>query len=273
MRNSHRTRVWFASLLLISGLARAQASAQAPKPFEFEVFSIHPHKPGTDPLEQQYRPDGLTLTVSLEWVIELAYSPLPRLPPHSVKVVHAPGWIDDWYDIDARVAPEDMAAWQKAGPSFGDSEPLRSALRVALKERCKLALHIAPVEIPYWNIVVGKHGATLKETVPGAIKPVPGHTSLAGKGFYISDNGKNRFVGVSMDDLALVLMRSSREVPVQNETGLPGRYDFILPSYPASEISDPLDRFPIDSIGLILERGKGPGLILDIDHIERPDPN
>jgi uncharacterized protein (TIGR03435 family) len=272
MQNSHRTKFWLASLLLISGLAHAQSSAQAPKPFEFEVFSIHPHKPGTDPLDQQYRPDGLTLTITLERAIELAYMP-QRLPWSSLQTLHAPKWIEDLWDVDARIAPQDMAAWQQAGPDIYDSDPVRTALQAALKERCKLALHMTPVEIPYWNIVVGKHGAALMETVPGAIKPVPGHTSLAGKGFYISGNGKYQFVGVSMDDLASVLMRSSREVPVQNKTGLTGRYDFVLPSYPASEISDPLDRFPIDSIGLTLQRGKGPGLILDIDHIERPDSN
>jgi uncharacterized protein (TIGR03435 family) len=257
--------------LLISGIAQAQSPSQAPKSFEFDVFSIHPHKPGTDPLDQQYRPDGLTLTISLERAIELAYMP-KRLPWSSLQTLHAPKWIEDLYDIDARIAPQDMAAWQQAGPDIYDSEPVRTALRAALKERCKLALHMTPVEIPYWNIVVGKHGATLKETVPVAIKPVP--RSPVGKGYYFSDNGKTRFVGVSMDDLAIVLMRyASSELPVQDKTGLPGRYDFALPLYPASEISGPFDRVPINSIGLMLERGKGPGLILDIDHIERPDAN
>jgi uncharacterized protein (TIGR03435 family) len=257
-------------------------NAQAAKPFEFEVFSIRPHKPGTDPLNREFTPDGYRATVTLEYLIKLAYIPRPELPFSSLEVVHAPDWMgsdNDWYDIDARVAPQDMAVWQQAGPDLYDSEPLRSALQVALKERCRLALHMTPVEIPYWNIVVGKHGARqLRETVPGAIKPVVGKSSVAGKGFYIEDKGKKQFVGVSMPDLATVPMRLTKDYPVQDKTGLTGRYDFTLPwfgpqQYPASEIGNPLARMPMDRIGLTLVMGKGPGFIIDIDHIERPSPN
>ena len=254
-------------------------SAQTRKQFEFEVFSIRPHKPGTDPLNRQYRPDGFTQTANLEYLIKLAYIPQPGLPFSSLEILHAPDWVgDDWYDIDARVAQQDMAAWQQAGPDVYDSELLRSALQVALRERCKLAFHMTPTEIPYWSIMVGKHGAKLKETVPGAVKPVVGKTSASGKGFYIQDKGKRQFVGVTMDDFAIALMRLTKDYPVQDETGLTGRYDFTLPwydyqQYPTSEISNPLDRMPIASIGLMLEMGKGPGFIIDIDHIERPSPN
>jgi uncharacterized protein (TIGR03435 family) len=272
--------VWSAAVAAQEGRAASSAnSTQAAKQFEFEVFSIRPHKPGAPPLDRQYMPDGLTATVTLEYLIELAYMPQPPLPWSSLKTVHAPEWIDDWYDIDARVAPQDMAAWQQGGTDIYDSEPLRSALQIALKERCKLAFHMTPIEIPYWNIVVAKHGARqLKETVPGAIKPVVGKSSVAGKGFYIEDGGRRQFVGVSMPDLATVLMRLTKDYPVQNKTGLTGRYDFVLPwygpqQYPASEISNPIDRMPMDSIGLGLEMGKGPGIVIDINHIERPSAN
>jgi len=81
-----------------------------------------------------------------------------------------------------------------------------------------------------------------------------------------------------MDDLASVLTRLTKDYPVQDKTGLPGRYDFTLPWYspqqhPTSEISNPLDRMPMSSIGLALKMGKGPGFVIDIDHIERPSPN
>jgi len=254
--------------------------AQAAKQFEFEVFSIRPHKSGTEWVERQYMPDGFRITWPLVAVINLAYTPLPRLPSSSLTILHVPDWAgEDLYDIDARVAQQDMAAWQKAGPDIYDSEPLRSALQAALKDRCKLVIHTTTVELPYWNIVVGKHGTKLlKETVPGAIKPVVGKTYAAGRGFYIQDNGKRQFVGVSIDDLARVLMRLTKDYPVQDKTGLSGRYDFMLPwyspqQYPESEIGNPLDRMPMTSIGLTLERGKGPGFVIDIDHIERPSEN
>jgi uncharacterized protein (TIGR03435 family) len=205
------------------GLAGA---AQARRPFAFEVFSIRPHKPGTPSFDRQYTPDGFRVSLRLHDVILLAYSPRPGSP---VTFLHAPDWLlDDWYDIDARVAPGDMATWQVAGPDIYKSALLLSALRAALEERCKLTLHITSVELPYWNIVVGKHGATLKETVPGAIKPVVDKTSAAGKGFYIEDAGKRQFVGVSMPDLAIVLMRLTHDYPVQDKTGPYGAVRFCF---------------------------------------------
>jgi uncharacterized protein (TIGR03435 family) len=259
--------------------ASSSQTAQPAKQFEFEVFSIRPHKPGTQLWNLDYMPDGFRVTWTLDTVIEFAYSPR-GLPRSSLKMVRLPDWANtELYDIEGRVAPADMAAWAQAGPDFEDSELLRMALRAALEDRCKLARHITAVEVPYWNIVVGKHGATLTETVPGTIQPVPGKTSVAGKGISISrDDGKRQFVGVSMRDLATVLMRLSRDRPVQDKTGLTGRYDFVLPyldaqHYPESEVATPLDRMPLASVGLMLEKGKGPGLMIDIESIQRPSEN
>jgi uncharacterized protein (TIGR03435 family) len=277
----------FLGLVVGAAFASVSASAQVSRQdgwgggdgrqYEFEVFSLKPHKPGTDLVDRQFTPDSYRATVTLEYLIKLAYTSRPELPFSSLEVVHTPDWVsNDWYDIAVKVAPRDMATWQQASGLY-DSEFLHFALRSALKECCKLALHMTPVEIPYWDIVVGKHGAkNLQEAIPGTVKPVPGKTSVAGKGFYIQDNGKRQFVGVSMADLATVLMRLTKDYPVQDKTGLPGRYDFTLPwydpqQYPANEISNSLDRMPIKSVGLGLEMGKGPGILIDVDHIERPD--
>jgi uncharacterized protein (TIGR03435 family) len=269
-----------ALLILVATCAAAQDrtkgssanSAQAKKQFAFEVVSIRLHKPGTELVGTEYLPNGYKGSFTLESAIMRAYLPGQL----STKTLNAPDWVGtDWYDLDARVADEDMAAWQQAkgGPDSIDSELLHSAWQALLKERFKLAFHITPVEVPYLNLMVGKSGAKLHGTVPGAIKPVRGKSSSLGKGFYIDDNGNRQFVGVSMDELARGLMRLSRELPVQDKTGLTGRYDFTLPLYPASEMSNPMDRMPLTSIGLGLKPGKGPGFIVDIDHVERPDPN
>ena len=81
-----------------------------------------------------------------------------------------------------------------------------------------------------------------------------------------------------MEEFATLLTRSSPDYPVQDKTGLTGRYDFTLPwydlqHYPDSEFSNPLDRMPISSIGLKLKRGTGTAFMVNIEHIERPDPN
>jgi uncharacterized protein (TIGR03435 family) len=268
-------------VLLMSVPAGAQSAsdgnsahnAQVRKQFAFEVVSIRPHQPGTELIGAEYLPNGYKASFGLESAIMQAYIPGPykRL---SSKILNAPDWVDGaWYDIDARVAEEDVAAWQQAqgGVDSRDSELLHGALQVVLKERFKLALHIAAVEVPYLNIMVGKNGAKLHNTVPGAIKPVSGKTSSLGKGFYIQDNGKRQFVGVSMDDFAMALMRLTKDRPVQDKTGFTGRYDFVLPWY--DDADSPLDRMPVTSIGLMLKPGQGPGFVINIDHIEKPDPN
>ena len=253
-------------------------SAPIKKQFAFEVVSIRPHQPDSEPFPTQYMPDGYKASFRLEDVILQAYIPGPWKQLTS-KILNAPIWIDDWYDIDARVAPEDMTAWQQAQNGYHlDSELLHSAWQAVLKERCNLSLHLTTIEMPYLNLMLGKHGAKLKETVPGAVKPVSGKTWRLGEGFYIEDNGERRFVGVSMEEFTLSLMQLNQKYPVQDKTGLTGRYDFTLPWYdyvhhPNNEIRDPLDRMPISSIGLMLKQGKGPGFIINIDHIEKPSPN
>ncbi len=259
--------------------------AQPQRQFQFEVFSIRPHKPGSRPFDVQFTPNGYIATTDLGFAIKLAYFPQDVGGWFRWKLVNAPAWVTtDWYDVDARVAPEDeaawqeeVAAWQKSG-DFKDLKLLRGAWRAALTERCKLAVHMTPTEAPYLNLVVGKHGAQLKDTVPGAVERVKFKTSRLGEGFYVEDNGERRFAGVSMDELAILLTRLNPDYPVQNKTGLKGRYDFTLPWYdrqhhPDSEFSNPLDRMPITSIGLRLKSGKGPAYVINVDHIERPDPN
>jgi uncharacterized protein (TIGR03435 family) len=281
------------SLLWIPSSAFAQGSAEnsstdgpkAKKQFEFEIFSIRLHKPGSTPSNLQLNQNGYIATTDLEFAIKLAYFPKDWRKWSSWKIQNAPAWVHtDWYDVNARVAEEDLAAWQadiatwQKSFALSDIEFLRSAWQAALRERCKIAVSTTPVKARYLDLTVGKRSALLKETVPGAIKPIKFKTSKLGEGFYIEDNGERRFVGVSMEEFAAFLTRSSPDYPVQDKTGLTGRYDFTLPwydrqHYPESEFSNPLDRMPISGIGLTLKRGTGPAFILNVDHIERPDPN
>ena len=272
----------FMVVLQASGQSRYDQSSvddiTAEKQFEFEAVSIHLNKPGSDPLTRQFTPDGYRSSMTLLSMIMLAYCPQTLSYSSWSKIQNAPSWIDDMFDIKARVAQEDMAAWQQAQRNdqiFKDDRLERSALRAILKDRFKLVLHVTPIEVPYLNLMVGKHGSKLKDTVPGVVKPIKFKTSTLGKGFFIEDNGERRFVGVSMKELTSLLTNLSRDYPVQDKTGLIGRYDFTLPWYdnqhdPDSEISN---RMPISGIGLELKRGKGPAFNFEIEHIEKPDEN
>jgi hypothetical protein len=79
-----------------------------------------------------------------------------------------PGW-GFWYVIDARVAENDIHAWQAQGKN---QELLRSAMRALLKERFRLVLHEQQTKIPVYNLVVSRKGIRFKPSAPGAVLPV-----------------------------------------------------------------------------------------------------
>lgn len=252
-------------------------STRTEKQFRFEVVSIRPHKPGSPPISTQFTPDSYGITARISVLIMTAYNPQHWHYWQYSKIRNAPAWVtNDKYDIQARVAEKDVAAWKQVQNK--NSELLRSALRAVLSERCGLKLHSSTFEIPYLDLIVDKRGAKLKENVPGTFHQVENKTAVLGDGFYVMENGERRFSGVSMADLAVMLTSLSQSYPVQNKTGLTKRYDFTLPwksysQYSESEIPDPIDRLPITGIGLTLKHGKGPAFIFDIDQINRPDAN
>lgn len=257
-----------------NALKSSANTPQATRPFTFEVVSIHPHKPGAERMGTQYLPNGYNVNgVSIAYLIQLAYVPEGGNWSLSSRIENAPLWLNsDLYDVEARVALEDQPAWQKAQAGIS-SDLLQSSLRAALKDRCKLAAHITYDQAPGFNLVVAKHGARLKPTVPGAVKPVPRKTYTAGDGFFIQDNGTRQFVGVSMADFARVVTRLTGDQIVSDKTGLAGRYDFTLPWYQESPQFRGVDQMPLSSAGLALKPGKVAITVINIDHIEKPDAN
>ncbi|HWG16780.1 MAG TPA: TIGR03435 family protein [Acidobacteriaceae bacterium] len=252
-------------------------TAQPTKPFAFEIVSIRPHKPGRDGLYPFYLPDGFQMTSTFSSFISLAYTPKSGYAGSRSAVKAAPEWaFTDLYDIEARVGQEDLAAWQR-DHNIAHSELFSLGLQAALRDRAKLAVHTTTVEQPCLNLLVAKRAPKLEPTVPGAVKPISGKTYKLGDGFYIQDDRKRQFVGVSMEDLVLLLTRLNNGHLVQDRTGLTRRYDFSLPldNSPDAEGSStiPLDRMPVTSIGLTLKPGTAPFLNIYIDHIERPDAN
>jgi uncharacterized protein (TIGR03435 family) len=281
--------VLLASLSLVAGVTQhvvAQNNSTAPantaqptKLFAFEVVSVRLHKPGTDGLYPPYLPDGFQMTTAFESFILNAYTPNSGYLHSSSKLIGAPQWADtDFYDIQARVSQDDLATWRSDHEKNHDvfhSELLHQGLQAALEERVKLVVHTTTGEQTCLDLIVGKQGPRLQPTVAGAVKAVPGKTYKLGDGFYIEDNGGRQFIGVSMEEFALLLTRLNGGHLVQDRTGLTGRYDFTLPVAPAED--DPgavqLDRMPVTSVGLSLKPGTAPFLNIYIDHIERPDAN
>ena len=83
-----------------------------------------------------------------------------------------------------------------------------------------------------------------------------------------------KFFGCTMDDLASDILRGSQE-PVQNKTGLEGRYNFQFTANAQEVAEDELSATMagLGKLGIRLQNDKGPGYNLVIDHIERPDAN
>ena len=272
----------------------AAAAATTPtRRLAFEVVSIRPSKPDsneaftTDILPDGYRVRGQ----SLYHTIMVAYSSQFWMYWSEGRFMGAPGWVmSDLYDIDAKVAPEDLAEWQKQGNnSPAQRTVFHAMLQAALEDRCKLVLHRVPAEAPGYALVVGKHGSKLKETKSeGSAAPAEMALPDGGTMVFSSDRSRESFVNASMSSFALALMLTSSGptgVPtIYDETGLTGRYDFVLRRRDASPpaaapesgpAADPMPAIPwdLEELGLELKRAKVPTEALVIDHIERPSEN
>ena len=81
--------------------------------------------------------------------------------------------LPDWmktqpYDVDARIAADDRAEWQKP-----DKQPemLRPMLQALLAERLMLQVYRESKESALYTLVVGKGGPKFEETKPDVAEP------------------------------------------------------------------------------------------------------
>jgi uncharacterized protein (TIGR03435 family) len=194
----------------------------------------------------------------------------------SVKIdqIKGPSWLEtDCFDIDAKI------------PVDGDMGQIPAMLQALLTERFKLAAHTEDRTRPGYALVVDKGGPKVKEDDPKA-------------NFMRSPDGRQlwafglRHGGVKgVETMAGLAASLSHEGygPVQDETGLTGKYDIDLswtrdpdlaPRDPAASATIPpsadapvatgVDLFAaIRALGLRLERRQVLIQFVVIDHIER----
>ena len=185
--------------ILISPQARAQAKTEAPA---FEVASIKPaphYLGGPLRVNSAIEPNGINFrNVTLRMCIARAYG----VKPYQVT---GPAWInEERYFITAKAA----------GPAKEDV--LMLMLRTLLADRFKLAFHRESKEMPVYALVVAKNGHKMKES------NAEGETEISG-----GDGPGIVAASASIDQLTAVLRRHV-DLPVLNETGLKGRYNFKL---------------------------------------------
>jgi uncharacterized protein (TIGR03435 family) len=134
-----------------------------------------------------------------------------------------PSWVDnDLYEFQAKVAPDDIAAWKAM--NINDK---RIAVRDILADQLKLHIHVDKTPQPAYALTVAKGGPKLTEYKVGEQWKLPDGRILQGRAQeyfdnvgYLQNSTMNNFAA----DLSVRLDR-----PVVDQTGLTGSYDISLP--------------------------------------------
>ncbi len=270
------------------GSAHQAASTEAKAP-AFEAVTIKPN-PDVDHwmIEMgldQYRAIDLPLMMTImRTYFAQGYASRDR-------VKGAPAWVmNDNYDIVAKLDAATVEEWKNLTIPKR-LEMYKPMLNAMMADRFKLVVHTEPTEIQGFALVVGKHPLKLKEATADE-KPPDHALKLVDGGMMVpmmpgAPTKELTFFQVSMASLAANLTRTMG-VPMVDQTGLAGAYNFELPFKPDDQefnesaidaaSGGPLHtREPVyrdyQAIGLELKPIKVPTVNLVIDHIELPSEN
>jgi uncharacterized protein (TIGR03435 family) len=254
--------------------------------YRFDVVSIQQSK---SPIPQNVAPgvipEGYRKTHIPMWVpLMTAYLPQVGGSGYYLhdRIKGLPDWANsEYFDIDARISDEDRAAWQKPETQ---QMMLQSMLQAMYIECCKLTVHREVNELPVYSMMVVKGRPKFKETDPMVDLP-KGQKMDWGGVLVLGEDGVHLY-GIPMKSLASFLsaflsMSGGVGRPIQDKTGLNGRYDATL-KFPNSDCSPPnhtegaaedlgdVANSVLNGLGLKLVPDKGPVETLVIDHMERP---
>ena len=243
-------------------LSLAITTAAQNQPLAFEVASVKEHVfDGRGGGFLGTRISGSLVTVSistLKRLIQNAYQ------VQEYQVVGGPAWVNDnrpAYDITAR-APAGLTP---------TPDQARQMLQTLFAERFKLTLHHETREMQGYVLSIGKNGSKLKPTAGDS------SGSRLAMGAVRSMHSTNMAISQ-----LIATIRGEVNGPVEDQTGLEGRYDFQL-----EWIADPLQSTAADTngaaadlftalqeqLGLKLEPMKTKVEVLIIDHAEKPLEN
>ena len=273
--------------------AGAAASEKHPK---FEVVSIRRHTKDGPPVQLGPTPEGFrSIGVPLLGIFQWAY-PLPnqRGLLRGDQIEGAPAWLDEPYDVAAKVEQADVADWQK--PEMRQTM-LRAMLQDLLAERCKVVVHYGSKEASVYELVVAKTGPKFKpaETIDTAElrrKHPEGGIMRGSVTMALQGPNRTQYFAISMSILANTMLSSLVDRPVVDKTGLTGYYDLAIPSSalrrspptpppgassapdaPTPPLEDQSIFEALEALGLRLQPAKGQVQVLVIDHVERPSEN
>ncbi len=237
---------------------------------EFTVATIRPSNPNAPRGGYGFRGQDVTTTnVSVNWMIKLAFN------LHARQIAGGPGWLDsDKFDTIGR--PDT--------PGQPSRDQMKLMIRKLLEDRFGLKYHFEKRELPVYAMVVLK---TAPKITPSAGDP----NAFPGIGFGQEPGVLSlRGINTTLDGVVNGLQSNILDRPVVNQTGLTGRYDFLLRWTPdAGQIANfgglppgnpsnpdaPPDIFAAfqQQLGLKLESTKALVDVMVIERIARPSEN
>ena len=224
--------------------------------------------------------DSMNLTnMTLEDLIKFDYG-IHREPG----LVGLPDWASkDRYNIQAKVAESDVAAWRKLSGA-----ERRLVLRTLLADSFKLKVHTEDRNLPIYALEIDRKGPKkMQEVKPADFDPDIARgrdgTILGGwKSGPMKPGDPWVARQMSMGYFLFWLNTQNLGRPVYNQTGLTGNYNFTLQfapiptsttAYEDSSAGPSIFTALQDQLGLKLQPTKGPVSVMVVDHVERPLEN
>jgi uncharacterized protein (TIGR03435 family) len=265
-----------------NGQTSANAGSAPVRAYAFEVISIRRNKTPTTlevlahdgPTADGYRNHSpLLLPLLTAYVPQAGGAAFYTFD----QIKGIPDWlVGERYDVDARIADQDRAKWKKPA---AQKAMLASMLQSLLTDRCKLAVHREMKETQVTSLMVAKGGPKFKETDPTVEHPDGQRLPFGGVIVLRGEDGMSLY-DISMASFASFLSSQANEGrPVQDKTGLSGRYDITFKSAKRGEPADDEDPGSseilsgLNNLGLKLDSEKGQVETLVIDYMERPSDN
>ena len=280
-----RTIAVVAMLVSAAGMGYAQEKLPGKAALTFDVASVRRDTAGASKGAATTE-DGFRMT-NMPMLLPILKAYIPTTGGEAAyfvndRVLGGPDWMRlDGNDIEAKVAEAELVEWHRPATQ---SAMLREMLGALLAERCKLVVHREMKEVPIYALVVGKSGVKLAGAKP--VVPHPLGIPMPGDAVIVPFNGDHpmSFYNATIVTLAQFLSNFAGR-PVQDRTGLTGRYDFTLDgtAFAPPPPPDPQGTPVVDTraalvtviglLGLRLEPAKGSIETLVIDHLERPSEN
>lgn len=247
----------------LTGADKSTKSGSAP---EFDVSTVKVNNTGSGSSRLSIRDDTLLATnMPINSLMEAAYD------IRRDQIIGLPRWAEDGrYDVVAKMVDFDPQLMK--GLSHEQREAM---LQHLLEQRFHLQTHKEKRTLPLLNLVVVKDGIKFSEWQ----KPAEGEPDNAGR--VSARNDDLTATGVTMQAL-IRFLSGQTHMPIVDETGLTGKYNFHLKWQRAEEgqqsglhdesLPDIYAALP-EQLGLKLESGKGPVEVLVVDHIEPPVEN